>query len=445
MNGFARRMFLATLICFLPVGAAAGASTVEVEVGAEKTVAEGELLGAPKAAFLPGTYLVVWQEGWPGLNATADIMGVRLKPGTLKPLDDKPLKICVAKEAQYRPAVAAGEGVFLVVWQDFRNGRDLDVRGVLVDAGTGRHRGEEIEIARGPHNQARPAVAWTGKNFVVVWQEIRGRDVYGICGRGISATGKPLAEKSVVSEKGASPVVCASAGKVLVTWSNGRGTSAVFTDPVSLKPRQLLGFKGVINPRCGDGTAVVGDGKGNFMTVSAREGFPNPWGWPGPGCVLCSRVKADGSAPESKLKMGYRLNNVCGRVIPNVVDTATWGKSKQWHAGAPGGFKGTADGLWPNGRPAVAVDGKGGLLFAWVKGEIAPDRLNLHNLDIWLRGMNGKTLAVTVADRKIAAAPDAEETAPVMLNGPDGEILLVYERTKTGEKKRVAARKITVK
>ena len=126
---------------------------------------------------------------------------------------------------------------------------------------------------------------------------------------------------------------------------------------------------GVINGPCSEAPAIAHDDAGNFMTVSAREGYPNPWGWPGPGAVLCSRVMADGSTPEANLKYGPKLSFICLRSVPNVVDGATWGKtSKSWDSGAVGGFPGTADGLWPNGWPTVAYDGRSAYLFAWVKG-----------------------------------------------------------------------------
>jgi hypothetical protein len=178
------------------------------------------------------------------------------------------------------------------------------------------------------------------------------------------------------------------------------------------------------------------------MTVAARESYPNPWGWPGPGAVTCSRVNKDGSTPESGLKYGYRLNNICGRKVSNVVDTATWGRSDKWHAGSPGGFKGTRDGLWPNGWPGVVYDGKGTYLFVWVKGKIAPDRLNLQNFDVWLRGMDAQSLAVNIQDRKVAADAGADETRPALVPGPAGRALLLYEKLKPGEKRRIAARTI---
>jgi len=434
-----------SLVAAILVTLIAPARAGEPVVGEEVTVVEGAAVASPRAVFAGGSYLVIWQDGWPGANATADIVGVRLAPKTLAPAGE-PFKICAADEAQFAPAIAAAGDVALVAWQDFRNGKDLDIRAVRVDAKTGKLLGEEIEVAVKAGNQARPAVAASGEGFLVVWQEARGGGTYGISGARVSKDGKVLDAKPVsYAESGANPVASASGGKYLVAWAQKKrrlSTSAALVDAATGKLEKVLGGKNGINGPCGNGIAIAHDGAGNFMTVAGRESFPNPWGWPGPGAVLLSRVNAGGATPEANLDYAYRLNNVCGRKVPNVVDTATWGKADKWHAGAPGGFKGTRDGLWPNGWPGVAYDGKGAYLFVWVKGKIAPDRLNLTNLNIWLRGMDAKSLAVKVADRKVAAADGVDETRPVLVAGPVGEILLLYERLEPGAARRVAARAI---
>lgn len=92
----------------------------------------------------------------------------------------------------------------------------------------------------------------------------------------------------------------------------------------------------------------------------------------------------------------------------------------------------------------MAADGKGAYLFAWVKGTLGRDRLTVSNQDVWVRGTDGRTLAVKWDDRKAAADPDADETHPVLVKGPAGEFLLVNERSKSGEPRRIAARLITV-
>ncbi|GIW85263.1 MAG: hypothetical protein KatS3mg107_0923 [Gemmataceae bacterium] len=419
----------------------------EVSIGTEKIVASGVALGRPRAAFGAGVYLVVWQDGWSGLDAAADIKGMRLATHSLELLDQEPLLICGAAEAQELPAVAFAKGVFLVVWQDFRNGRHYQVRGRIVDAQTGQMRGKEIAVAVTSANQLRPAVASDGRSFFVVWQETRGRDTFGIRGIRLSPMGDLLdREAHEIAAMGTSPTVSTSLDKVLVAWTNQDRnrvtTSAALLDPVTGRKSKDLG---VINSCCGNGLQSAGDGQGNFVTVASRASHPDPWGWGGPGAVVLSRVQADGSTPESKLDYAYRLSNLCSRSVPNVVDAAVWKGSKTWDAGAVGGFPGTQDGLWPTGSPAVASAGRNIFLFAWVKGSLGRDKLTVTNLDVWVRGMDAKTLAVRVTDQKAAAAVDADETHPVLVAGPEGEILLLYERLSTGAPRHIAARRIDVK
>ncbi len=47
------------LLCTL-----ASAQELDVVVGNEATLAEGDLLVRPRAAFAGGVYLAVWQDGW---------------------------------------------------------------------------------------------------------------------------------------------------------------------------------------------------------------------------------------------------------------------------------------------------------------------------------------------------------------------------------------------
>lgn len=410
----------------------------DLSVGPPRAVIENAPVSASRAAYGGGVYLTVWQQGWGGLPAGADIRGVRLREGSLAPLDAAPLRICVRDEAQEKPALAYANGAFLVAWQDFGNGRDYDIRAVLVDARTGARRGAEIPVAVRPGNQARPAVAAAGSGFLVVWQEPGVAPTYCVRGVRVSSAGAILdAAPHTYAEAGLSPAACGSGAKALVTWAaavNPPSTSGALVDAASGKVEVRLG---ILNSCCPDATAIAADGAGNFMTASAREPYPNPWGWPGPGAVLCSRVLADGATPEARLNYGPRLSNICARTVPNVVDGASWGKtSKSWDAGEPGGFPGTADGLWPNGFPSLAYAGRGQFLFAWVKGAIQLDRLNLDDYSVWIRGLDGGTLTPRESERR--AAPG--ETHPSLVAGPAGEILLLSEQA--GGTRRILSRRI---
>jgi hypothetical protein len=435
---------LILVVVFLLSAGAARAD--EVTLGSEKAIVSGAAIDRAAAAFGDGVYLVVWQDGSPGVDATADIKGLRLKADTLEALDASPLTICAAADAQEAPAVAFADGVFLVVWQDFRNGRTYQVRARLVDAKSGQVRGNDIPVMEAPGNQCRPAVASDGKTFFVVWQEVGEQDKYGIRGLRISSTGKvldPVAHQ--YAPLGTSPTVSVSGKAVLVAWSNRdrnrTTTAAALVNPVSGQKSKDLG---TINSCCGDAPRSSGNGLGDFITVAARASFPDPWGWGGPGAVVFARVRADGSTPESKLDYGYRLSNLCSRSVPNVVDAAVWKGSKTWDAGAVGGFPGTQDGLWPTGEPAVVHAGKDLYLFAWVKGSLGKDKLTVTNRDIWIRGVGAQDLAVRVADLKAVGDGEADETRPVLIQGPQGKVLLLYQRWKTGAARQIAARQIII-
>lgn len=92
--------------------------------------------------------------------------------------------------------------------------------------------------------------------------------------------------------------------------------------------------------------------------------------------------------------------------------------------------------------PAVAHDGKETYFFAWVKGQLQDDRLNVADQAIGLRGMDGKTLAVRFADRTAATDPNAEALRPNFVNGPKGEILLLYERHQAGTDRQLVGRRL---
>ncbi|MBA4388320.1 MAG: hypothetical protein C0404_10090, partial [Verrucomicrobia bacterium] len=136
-----------------------------------------------------GTYLVVWQQGRDLYETeTSDIYAVRVStdPSTLrsdsgqagsgqvvKVLDAKPIAVCTAAESQFAPAVDYADGVFLVSWSDFRNGKDFDIYAARVSADGKVLDPDGFLVAGGAHNQYGPAVAQGDKGFLIAWQDFR--------------------------------------------------------------------------------------------------------------------------------------------------------------------------------------------------------------------------------------------------------------------------------
>jgi hypothetical protein len=73
---------------------------------------------------------------------------------------------------QLQPAVAAGNGIYLVVWSEFLSSSQQDVYGARINATTGALLDSQpIRIAQGPSTQSFPAAAFDGTNFLVVWSQ----------------------------------------------------------------------------------------------------------------------------------------------------------------------------------------------------------------------------------------------------------------------------------
>jgi hypothetical protein len=176
-------------------------------------VHEGRDAYTPAAVWGKESFLVVWQSGRlapgdlrNGFLGQGDIVACRVdKSG--KPLDAQPIVVSGAKELQEQPQVAYGNGIFLAVWQDYRNGKDydvyaarvtaegkaLDADGILVSGGGPSSPSEAADgLRRTGHNQALPRVCWDGKSFLVVWQDFRSDKLYEAYGARVSTDGKVL-------------------------------------------------------------------------------------------------------------------------------------------------------------------------------------------------------------------------------------------------------------
>ena len=157
----------------------------------------GESRGATAAAGIAGrqtfaalafnatNYLVVWMDERPGA-AGSDIYGARISPGGAV-LDPGGIAISTAAGDQQKPALAFDGTNFLVVWMDDRSGTGsgFDIFGgrVSPDGTVLDPDGIAISFARSGCGPCivRPALAFDGSNYLVVWRkDVAGSsDIYG--------------------------------------------------------------------------------------------------------------------------------------------------------------------------------------------------------------------------------------------------------------------------
>lgn len=197
-------------------------------VGAASTIslgAEALLPGAgdrdayaPSVAFGADKYLVSWQVG----RATTGDLVAAMVDSSGAP-EGQLITLSNAADDQERPRAAFGAGVFFVVWQDLRNGRDYDLYGARVSTAGVVLDPQGIAIAAGEKNQANPAVAFDGTHFVVVYED-RQSGRYEVHSKRVSSDGQLVDSAPLVVARHDSrhrfepAIACRADGHCLVIW-----------------------------------------------------------------------------------------------------------------------------------------------------------------------------------------------------------------------------------
>ena len=156
----------------------------------------------PAVAVGNGLYLVVWSEG---VNrGPPDLHAVRVRASDGVVLDETPLRIATGSQVEHKPAAAFDGTNFLVTWEDHRQGSPL-LYGARVRASDGAVLDTPRLISKSPVSgfpQYNGSVAFDGTNFLVTWEGIYsfsmfGPPTYGIQGiRVRPSDGQPIESTS---------------------------------------------------------------------------------------------------------------------------------------------------------------------------------------------------------------------------------------------------------
>jgi hypothetical protein len=381
-----------------------------------------DIRGTPHVAFGQGVYLAVWREGWNGEGGTARIYAARLdKKG--RTLDPKPIEVAPSKQGfQELPRVAFGGGVFLVVWQDLRNGKHYEVLGTRISPEGKRLDAQPIALGAGPRTQSVPDVAADGQNFLVAWQAVEGRNnVYHVRAARVDADGRvgdPVEIKSPWTKAGACPRIAWDGANYRVVFLSesmlglrlARDGSLLDKDPV-------LTLRGNLGAGIGFWHAVAASpGKGVLVVFPRSQ--PDYWGWGGPGAMIGLLIGTDGKVDAGIPKESYPQSK-----LANWLD---FGKDKS--EGSP----------WPYGQCAAAWDGRH-FVAVWQRHHIAKT-VSLTNCDIIASRLDGwkplDSAGVPVADSEL------EEKCPAIASDGDGNLLCLYEKHDKNGTVQIVARAI---
>ncbi len=154
---------------------------------------------APRVAWSASAkvWLVVWEDGHVSADETSrggraqDIFAARVSADG-KVLDPKGIPVCIAKNFQGSPVVASDGKDFLVVWQDMRNGKDWDVSAARVSGEGKVLDADGFLVSGGEQNQCQPEVVFGGGSYYAVWLDQRDYPEYRVRGTRVSAGGQVL-------------------------------------------------------------------------------------------------------------------------------------------------------------------------------------------------------------------------------------------------------------
>ena len=185
--------------------------------------------GTPAAAYDGTNYLVVWSDSRSVNNSSWDIYGAVVSPsGTL--VTKSGITISTATKDQTRPAVAFGGGKYLVVWEDYR-GSYRDIYGAQVNTTGQVLQPVGFPVCNATYDQRYPSLAYDGANFLAVWQDHRNSTTYGdiygtrinTYGGVISTTGFAISKETYYQSV---PAVAYGVGSYLVVWEDSRTSTS---------------------------------------------------------------------------------------------------------------------------------------------------------------------------------------------------------------------------
>lgn len=319
-----------------------------------------------------------------------------------------------ADDGQLFPrGVADGKGGLIIVWEDYRTGKDWDVYAQRIDDSNNplwKSNGQPISLAN--NNQRRLRIVGDDTHTVVVWNDKRGRSSWDIYAQAFNFEGQVLWEKDGIpicvnsSDQSTQAIVSDGEGGVVVVWEDER-RSAEFQDlyiqrvnalgelmwekdGIPVYPSESLQSEPIlISDNIGGFYAVWWDviGTDQWHIIAYRISIAGKPIWDEPvhitpkdGIHGVHRVVSDGEGGIIVVWQIY-ANFINDQLYAQRISP---GGSKMWQEeGIP---ICTADGIQKN--PAIVDDGQGGAIVVWrderdIYSDLYAQRIRADGTLVW--------------------------------------------------------------
>jgi hypothetical protein len=196
----------------------------------------------PAASVYGANYFVVWNDN--RIGGTWDVYGARID-STGAVIDTTSLAISSEPSQQFGLAIAFEGSSWLISWHDSRNDHK-DIFGIRIATTGTVLDGAAFLISSSSIDQAEPAIAYDGTNYLVVWHEWREASLYDIRATRVSPSGTVLDPAGIVICMQATDAMYPAVGfdgtNYLVAWQDNRSgntdiyATRVATDGTVLDP-----------------------------------------------------------------------------------------------------------------------------------------------------------------------------------------------------------------
>jgi hypothetical protein len=286
-------------------------------------------------AFGGASYLVAWHDDRFGFT---DIYGARVgTDGGV--LDPDGVVISTAAYHQKRPAVAFDGTNYLVVWHDGRPGGDpnfWDIYGARVDAAGTVLDTVGIAICTAPLSQKYPDVAFNGTDYLVVWHDDRSGVSLDIYGARVAVDGTVLDPAGFAVTAAPYdqryPALSSDGTNCLVVWEDARSGGAY-----DIYGARIDAAGSVLDP---SGLAICTVGADQYHAAAAFSGENYLVVWhdfrdAGGSNIYGARVEADGTLLDPS---GIVICTAAdGQYVPAVAYNRT-NFLVAWHDARDGGY-----------------------------------------------------------------------------------------------------------
>lgn len=333
---------------------------------------------------------------------------------------------------QAHPKVSYYNGVYMVVWNELRNGEQVDVLGVRISSDGKILDSSPLQIGTGPRTQTMPDITADDLGFMVVWHGFQESELFPkIYAARVDVDGT-IGTATIIAE-GASPQI---------SWNDYEKKHIVVYHSTWNKD---------IRPTS---NWLIMDSAKNVFPASV----PYPWVYNGRDIVhhsVCAIPQASqGWAFVTDREAGNRWNRSVGiqRVINVVPDGSVaedspitnlpWLESENVTYELGGGAANWLDfsyesiGQWPYGANAAYPDGQY-CIAVWSRYHIGGmSGYSLSNSDLYVSRVNRwdpvETSPVTVANEYVS------ERNPALAGNGNGSMVLIYEKLVDGAPQIVA-------